>query len=295
MLILSEVKLAYAQRAHIDKPDEDLPARKYYTSEELRDFNNMVTSLPLPLAMYLECIGNVKQGDRVVTPLLCEHTDQMLNGAISYAPRQLLPLLRILRVGGIPQAGPVHEIAQQLLDLPGIEWEEFVPAAPQADPPVVPQPHVRLSPASVEFWLSGPQGQEKIKWTDYKYRMFQRIVRSLNSKKGLVVDSYRVVDSDRDMVVACLGTQPGEGEGIVAPSIVDSDRDMVAACLGTQSRWERRDQTATGFLPILEHKPKGKAALGRVYRFNGDRTLEEPTQGEENRTGRAGPTPKQQQ
>lgn len=107
MLILSEAKVAFAQRAHIDKPDEDLPSRKYYNAEELRDINNMVASLPLPLAMYLECIGNVKQGDRIVTPVLCEHENPMLSGVLSYAPRQLLPLLRILKAG-IPQAGEVH-------------------------------------------------------------------------------------------------------------------------------------------------------------------------------------------
>nr|XP_012146119.1 PREDICTED: uncharacterized protein LOC105663206 isoform X2 [Megachile rotundata] len=113
MLIISEAKVAFAQRAHIDKPDEDLPSRKYYNAEELRDINNMVSSLPLPLAMYLECIGNVKQGANIVTPVLCEHRNPMLSGVLSYAPRQLLPLLRILRAG-IPQAGEVHELAQEL-------------------------------------------------------------------------------------------------------------------------------------------------------------------------------------
>lgn len=41
MLILSKAKVYYAQRAHIDKPDEDLPAQKYYIEEELNDLNSM--------------------------------------------------------------------------------------------------------------------------------------------------------------------------------------------------------------------------------------------------------------
>ncbi|CAH1956257.1 unnamed protein product [Acanthoscelides obtectus] len=41
MLILCEAKLCYAQRAHIDKPDEDLPSKKLYNTEELNDLNNM--------------------------------------------------------------------------------------------------------------------------------------------------------------------------------------------------------------------------------------------------------------
>lgn len=43
MLILSEVKVCYAQRAHIDKSDEDLPSKKLYNTEELTDFNNMAS------------------------------------------------------------------------------------------------------------------------------------------------------------------------------------------------------------------------------------------------------------
>lgn len=56
MQILTEVKVCYAQHAHVDKPDEDLPSKKLYTLEELNDFNNMVEILPYPLAIYLECI-----------------------------------------------------------------------------------------------------------------------------------------------------------------------------------------------------------------------------------------------
>jgi hypothetical protein len=67
MLMLAEAKVCYAQRAHIDKPDEDLPARRYYTEEELNDLNSMASVLPLPLTMYLECIGNVQQGTSVIT------------------------------------------------------------------------------------------------------------------------------------------------------------------------------------------------------------------------------------
>lgn len=60
MLILTEAKVCYAQRAHTDKPDEDLTARKHYSEEELLDLDSIASVLPLPLAMYLECIGNVQ-------------------------------------------------------------------------------------------------------------------------------------------------------------------------------------------------------------------------------------------
>jgi hypothetical protein len=72
MLILSEIKVCYAQRAHVDKPDEDLPAKRLYTEEKLRDFNNMASTLPYPLAIWLESIGNAVDGRQIITPLLAE-------------------------------------------------------------------------------------------------------------------------------------------------------------------------------------------------------------------------------
>lgn len=72
MQILSEVKLCYAQRAHQDKPDEDLPSKKLYNTEELNNFKKLAELLPYPLAIYLECIGNTQDRKQIITPLLAE-------------------------------------------------------------------------------------------------------------------------------------------------------------------------------------------------------------------------------
>jgi hypothetical protein len=79
MLILSQIKVCYAQRAHVDKPDEDLPAKRLYTEEKLRDFNNMASTLPYPLAIWLESIGNAVDGRQIITPLLAEKREQTTN------------------------------------------------------------------------------------------------------------------------------------------------------------------------------------------------------------------------
>ncbi|CAG4981882.1 unnamed protein product [Colias eurytheme] len=185
MQILAEVKLCYAQRAHQDKPDEDLPSRKLYTTEELHDFNNMAEHLPYPLAIYLECIGNTADRKQVITPVLAEIQGEFANvsGAITYAPRNLLPLLRILREG-VCANNEVHTIAQALDDLPGIEWEEFCgPAVPPAAAPRM----VRLTRASFNFWTEPDHQNFKIKWTDQEYRMFVKIVQSMASRRGFNV------------------------------------------------------------------------------------------------------------
>lgn len=136
MLILSEVKLCYAQRAHIDKPDEDLPSKKLYNTEELNDFNNMASMLPYPLAIYLECIGNCTDGKQIVTPILAEYNTNELravSGALTFAPRQLKSLLILLRTG-VPYNDEVHQIDLRLEGLPNIQWEEF--EGPAVPPPL---------------------------------------------------------------------------------------------------------------------------------------------------------------
>jgi hypothetical protein len=108
MLILSEVKVCYAQRAHVDKPDEKLPAKRLYKEEELRNFNNMASTLPYPLVIWLQSIDNAVDGKQIITPLLAEIAgNENCSGAATFAPRQLLPLLKLLRAG-VPDAEDVH-------------------------------------------------------------------------------------------------------------------------------------------------------------------------------------------
>lgn len=185
MQILAEVKLCFAQRAHQDKPDEDLPSRKLYTSEELNDYNNMAEQLPYPLAMYLECIGNTYDRKQVITPVLAELTGEYasVSGAISYAPRHLLPLLRMLR-DGVCMNAEIHTIALALNSLPGIEWEEY---RGTAVPPAAPPAMVRLTAASFSFWTEPDGDNFKIKWTDREYRIFVKIIQSMASRRGFNV------------------------------------------------------------------------------------------------------------
>lgn len=74
MLILSEAKVCYEHRIHMDKPDEERNAKRYYTQEELNDVNGMASIMSYPLAMYLECLGNANDGRQIVTPTLAELT-----------------------------------------------------------------------------------------------------------------------------------------------------------------------------------------------------------------------------
>lgn len=75
--------------------------------------------------MYLECIGNGMNRKQLITPLLAEISGRAnFSGAITYAPRQLLPLLILLRAG-VRIVDEVHAIAQVINGFPGINWEQF--------------------------------------------------------------------------------------------------------------------------------------------------------------------------
>ncbi|KAL1490207.1 hypothetical protein ABEB36_012939 [Hypothenemus hampei] len=187
MLILSEAKVCFAQRAHIDKPDEDLPSKKLYNTEELNDLNNMASILPYPLAIWLECIGNCADNRQIVTPLLAQLQGALADasGAITYSPRQMIPLLRILRTGAAPN-DEVYMIALAFGTLPGIEWEEFdEPAVPPAPAPRM----VRITQRCYNFWCVGELGSERIKWTDEEYRIFVKIVHTMNSRRGFNIST----------------------------------------------------------------------------------------------------------
>lgn len=177
MLILAEAKVCYAQRAHTDKPDEELPSKKLYTLEELQDINNMASVLPYPLAIYLECLGNTESGRQIVTPILAELQEAAVSGALTYAPRQLLPLLRLLR-DGVPEQAEVHQIALGLNNLPGITWEQF--QGPVIPPAAEGPPMVRLTGQATDLWLEN----NSIRWTDREYRIFTKIVQSMGVRKG---------------------------------------------------------------------------------------------------------------
>jgi hypothetical protein len=70
-------------------------------------------------------------------------------GALTFAPRQLLALLRILRTG-VPDAQDVHNVAQALNGIPGCAWEQF---DGPAVPPAVQGPRmVRITRATMDFW-----------------------------------------------------------------------------------------------------------------------------------------------
>lgn len=179
-LILAEAKLSYAQRNTPATPDDELPAKKLYTEEELRDLNQMANSIPLPLAVFLECIGTTKDADQIITPIAAISREQpALSGALTWFPRQLLPLLRMFR-DGVAIDGVVHALADHLQGLPGFALEEFIgPGLPPGSPPNM----VRLTHHSAAFWLDG----DAIRWTDHDYRIFEQIVRSLDSKRGFNV------------------------------------------------------------------------------------------------------------
>jgi hypothetical protein len=80
-----------------------------------------------------ESIGNASDRKQIVTPVLAELMgNERCSGALTFAPRQLLPLLRILRTG-VPDAQHVHNVAQALNGIPGFAWEQFDdPAVPPA-------------------------------------------------------------------------------------------------------------------------------------------------------------------
>lgn len=135
MLILAEAKVCFAQGAHVDKPDEDLKARNLYSEEEFLDHNTMAPVLPLPLVIYLECLGNIEHHGSVVTPVPAKYADEASSGACMFVPRQLSPLLRVFKAG-IPIEGPVHAVATALDGLPEITWEEFEQPGIESAPPI---------------------------------------------------------------------------------------------------------------------------------------------------------------
>lgn len=179
-LILAEAKIAYAQRTTPATPDDDLPARRLYTEEELRDLNQMASSTPLPLAIYLECLGNTKDYDQIITPTPAISTANVaLSGAQTWFPRQLLPLLRLFR-DGVLINGAAHAVAASLNGLPNIAFEEFRGPGIAAEAPAN---MARLTNQSADFWLHG----NNIRWNDHDYRIFTQLIRSMDSKKNFNV------------------------------------------------------------------------------------------------------------
>lgn len=175
-LILNEAKVCYAQRAHIDKPDEDLTTKNKFSEEQLININNIAETLPLPLAIQLETLGNTSDNEQVVTPITRQISgaNRPLSGVINYAPTELAPVISLL-ADGVPRGGEVHEIAQAMDSLPHIQWEEYNgPAvAPAAIGPIM----VRLTANTRHFWLTD---ENTIKWTDYEQRVFKKLVQRID-------------------------------------------------------------------------------------------------------------------
>jgi hypothetical protein len=109
------------------------------------------------------------------------------SGAATFAPQQLLPLLKLLRAG-VPDAEDDHIIGQALNQLPGFGWEQFEGpvVAPAARGPQM----VGITQQTIDFWtdlVDEELDEREIRWTDGEYRIFQKIVQSMGSKKGFNV------------------------------------------------------------------------------------------------------------
>lgn len=104
--------------------------------------------------------------------------------SITFAPRQLLPILKMLRAGA-PDAEDVHVIGQALNGIPGFGWEQF--EGPVVAPAIHGPQMVRITQQTIDFWtdfVDEELDEREIRWTDVEYRIFQKIVQSMGSKKG---------------------------------------------------------------------------------------------------------------
>ncbi|CAB3252111.1 unnamed protein product [Arctia plantaginis] len=179
-LLLAEAKVAYAQKSISHTPNEELRSRKVFTDEELLNLKEMASKLPLPLAAYLECIGNTNNGDQLITPVVVDHPQNVL---LSGAPSLMLSLFKQLRFG-VPLNGPLYRRAREL-GLPMLNWEEFPNTTPGAGGGST---RVRITTESFNFWVTTRNGCYAIKWDANDCRTFKRIVLTLDEKKGHNVD-----------------------------------------------------------------------------------------------------------
>lgn len=183
MLILCEAKLCLAQRRCRDSPDEELESRHLYTEESLNDLASMAAMLPYPMAMYLECLGVVAEGQSSVVPVLTSMSDPgmtPLSGVFTYAPSQLLPLLGLLH-SGVPIQAITYQMAQELNGAPGIEWEQF---ERQAEPPIA---SARITQQCYEFWIENNNNRPRIRWTDAERMIFISVIQSMTFKRGFII------------------------------------------------------------------------------------------------------------
>lgn len=179
-LLLAEAKVAYAQRTTSHTPKEELRCRKTFTDDELSNFKEMASKLPLPLATYLECIGNTSSGNQLITPVIVEHPQNVL---LSGAPSLMISLFKQLRFG-VPLNGPLYRRAREL-GLPMLHWENVPNTTLGAEQG---SSRMRITSESFDFWVTIRNGSSVIKWDADDSRTFKKIVLSLDEKKGHNVD-----------------------------------------------------------------------------------------------------------
>lgn len=171
-LHLAEAKVCFAQRAHKRLPDNasrELSSLNLFTHDELMILNKVGESLPFPLAMYLESIGNGQIDNCDYVPVLGECDDPAnipFKGIYNYSISQLLPLIRFVH-DNPHNLAIINEVMLMTTELPGFNWEEVVAEG------------IQLSPQTLAFFQRMPTLQERA--------LFQSINDSLRSLKGFIV------------------------------------------------------------------------------------------------------------
>ncbi|KAH0814100.1 hypothetical protein GEV33_008691 [Tenebrio molitor] len=98
--------------------------------------------------------------------------NESCSGAATFAPRQLLPLLKLLRAG-VPDA---EDIWMGAVRRPSSGTRRTWTS--------------RITQQTIDFWtdiVDEELDEREIRWTDGEYRIFQKIVHSMGSKKGFNV------------------------------------------------------------------------------------------------------------
>lgn len=175
-MCLMDVKLCYAQRV-CSGTCLPLESRNWFTLDELTNFRQRFTTLPVALAIFVESVGVFNYQNQAIVPTASLVTPPSASGAMNYSLRLVSNLVQELRTP-VRQDAVLYRIALGLNQLPKIVWEQSEVPVPAPADGVQPPPAIcfNLSPESVAFWSNRP--------TNAELAIFQNLVFAYGTKPG---------------------------------------------------------------------------------------------------------------
>lgn len=254
-LIIAESRVTYAQMKCESFPCFPMTSISKFSEMQLRSIRLYSSRLPVPLAIFMEAIGNITIDSQTIVPVEANMKVEAVTGAVSFFPTSIFRMMEALRTP-TETSNAIVEMARLLNELPNFGWNinnVICPAQVAASPDtIVPERSIEvatLTGATYDFWKMP---------TPSDWSLFSQIIACFESKPGFLIlfDVTSGIGANCQLVRFPEAYDPDEEETQYYMNVVVSEFDEKIApafMLGLDEHLECSSRYISNYQECLKH------------------------------------------